>query len=198
MSDLAAAVEDYLAIRRSVGFTLDRAGKLLPDFVAYLDATGAQTVAVAAAAEWAMKPAAATPAWWAQRLAIVRGFARYLHAIDESNEIPPTDLLPGHKRRLAPYLYSDADIAALMSAAGQLVPAWRAACYQTLIGLLAVTGLRLGEASASTATMSTCRKGGCSSATANAAGGVRSRCTRARSRRYRATAGSAISSGRSR
>ena len=146
MSDLAAAVEDYLAIRRSVGFTLDRAGKLLPDFVAYLDATGAQTVAVAAAAEWAMKPAAATPAWWAQRLAIVRGFARYLHAIDESNEIPPTDLLPSHKGRLAPYLYSDADIAALMSAAGQLVPAWRAACYQTLIGLLATTGLRLGEA----------------------------------------------------
>ena len=64
MSDLQAAVEDYLTIRRSVGFTLDRAGKLLPDFVAYLDAAGAQTVTVAAAAEWAMKPTAATPAWW--------------------------------------------------------------------------------------------------------------------------------------
>lgn len=146
MSKLRSSVEDYLAIRRSLGFTLERTGKLLPEFVAYLDPAGSQTITIALALDWAMANAGATPRWWAQRLTIVRGFARFLHAIDESPEIPPTGLLPGHGQQLTPFLYSDAAITAMMNEAARLVPDWRAASYQTLIGLLATTGMRLGEA----------------------------------------------------
>jgi integrase/recombinase XerD len=76
----------------------------------------------------------------------MRGFARYLATIDPSSEVPPTDLLPGHRPRIAPYIYSEAEIAALMAAARELRPRLRAARHETLIGLLAVTGMRPGEA----------------------------------------------------
>ena len=77
---------------------------------------------------------------------MARGFARHLAAIDPASEVPSTDLLPGHRPRIAPYIYADADIAALLAAAGQLRPPLRAARHQTLIGLLAVTGMRPAEA----------------------------------------------------
>lgn len=77
---------------------------------------------------------------------MVRTFARHLHAIDPVHEVPPADLLPGHSHRAVPYLYSDADIAALMAAARQLRSPLRAATFETLVGLLAVSGLRIGEA----------------------------------------------------
>ena len=145
MSELRAALEDYLAIRRSLGFTLERAGRLLPAFLAYLEVLDADRVTSSLALAWATQPSAAHPAWWRERLGIVRGFARHLKAIDPLTEVPPPDLLPCHRPRLTPHLYSDADVAALMQAAGGLTPRWRAVTYQTLVGLLAVTGLRLGE-----------------------------------------------------
>lgn len=83
--------------------------------------------------------------WWRQRPSIVRGFAQYLRTIDPATEVPPDDLLPARQPRIAPYLYSEADIDALMSAARFLNPL-RAATYETFIGLLLVTGLRLAEA----------------------------------------------------
>ncbi len=87
-----------------------------------------------------------TPVWWARRLAMVRGFARYLKALDADTEIPSAELLPFRASRVDPYLYSDADIAALMTAARSLRPPLRAATYETLIGLIAATGMRSGEA----------------------------------------------------
>jgi integrase/recombinase XerD len=75
-----------------------------------------------------------------------RGFARHLATIDPASEVPSKDLLPGHRPRIAPYIYTDVEIAALIAAAGQLTPPLRAARHQTLIGLLAVTGMRPGEA----------------------------------------------------
>jgi integrase/recombinase XerD len=95
---------------------------------------------------WATLPENASPVWWRQRLSMVRGFAQYLRTIDAATEVPPHDLLPARQPRIAPYLYSDADIDALMSAARSLHPPLRAATYETFIGLLLVTGLRLGEA----------------------------------------------------
>jgi integrase/recombinase XerD len=77
---------------------------------------------------------------------VVRGFARYLSTIDPASEIPPEDLLPATLPRVAPYLYSPAEIQALMTAARALSPQLRAATIETVIGLLAVTGLRPGEA----------------------------------------------------
>ncbi len=146
MSRLDAALADYLGLRRSLGFKLERAGKLLAQFTTYLDATGADTVTLEAALAWATSPVAGGARWWAYRLSVVRGFAAHLHAIDPAHELIPTDLLPDPGGRATPYLYSDADIAALLAATASLRTPHRAATYATLIGLLAVTGLRVGEA----------------------------------------------------
>jgi integrase len=84
--------------------------------------------------------------WWAARLTVARGFAAHLHAIDPRHELVPTDLLPARRYRTTPYLYTDAEVAALMAAAAMLDTRHRSATYGTLIGLLAVTGMRVGEA----------------------------------------------------
>ena len=93
-----------------------------------------------------MLPAHASRHWWAIRVSVVRGFAAYLHGIDPRVQIPPTGLIRCGTSRATPYLYSDAEIGSLMQAAAELQPRLRAATYQTLIGLLAVSGLRIGEA----------------------------------------------------
>jgi integrase/recombinase XerD len=147
MSPLRQALEDYLTIRRALGFKLERHGRLLPQFVDYLEDVGADTITTEHALRWATLPSQATPIWWADRLSVVRGFARYLQTIDPAAELPPADLLPtGGSRRATPYLYSDQEIAALLAAAATLRAPLRAATMQTLIGLLAVTGMRIGEA----------------------------------------------------
>jgi len=143
---LDQALNDYLSGRRALGFKLAENGRLLPDFVAYLDAAGASTVTTELAVAWATQPTGCTPVWWARRLAMVRGFARHLTAIDPSTEVPPPGVLPHRCRRATPYLYSDADVAALMAAARALRCPLRAATYETVVGLLAVTGMRSGEA----------------------------------------------------
>ena len=159
MSALGQAVEDYLSVRRALGYKLREHGYVLPDFVAYLEATGASTITTEAAVAWATQPKNSTPVWWSRRLAMVRGFARHMQALDPDTEVPPPGLLPDRCRRVAPYLYSDADIAALLAAARALPSPQRAATYETLIGLLAVTGMRSARRSASTATTSTGTKG---------------------------------------
>ena len=145
MSALREACDEYLALRRAMGFKLDRPGRMLPDLVAHLEAGGQATITTRAALEWAMRPAG-HPQECAARLSVARGFARYLRALDGISEVPPTDLLPSCRRRLAPHLYSGEDIAALMAATATIHSAFRAATYRTLIGLLAVTGMRIGEA----------------------------------------------------
>lgn len=151
MSSLHQAVEDYLRIRRALGFKLERAGELLPGFIDYLESVGAQTVTTEHALRWATLPSAASPVWWNARLGIVRGFARYLQTIDPAAELPPTGALPAGagRRRPTPYVYSDGEIFALLAAADRW-RSWRSrmasATLRTLIGLLSVTGLRIGEA----------------------------------------------------
>jgi integrase len=146
MSALATALAEYLTIRRRLGFKLGRHGQLLRDFVAYLDEQGATNVTTELATAWARRPAGAHPSWWGARLSVVRVFARYLQTIDPATEVPPADILPARSQRAAPYLYSRSDIDALMAAARRLNSEHRALTYTTLIGLLAVTGMRIGEA----------------------------------------------------
>jgi integrase/recombinase XerD len=146
MSPLAEALRDYLRVRRQLGFKLELDGRMLEGFIAFLEQAGATTITTELALRWAKLPAGARPHRWRQRLGIVRGFARYMATIDPATEVPSSDLLPARAVRVAPYIYTDADIAALMAAAGGLSPPLRAATFQTLIGLLAATGLRLGEA----------------------------------------------------
>lgn len=146
MTPLRPALGDYLSIRRALGYQLDRPEKLLAQFLDHLDELGTGTVTVEHALAWATLPAAGTRNWWSHRLTVVRGFARYLHTLDPAHEVPPLGVLPHRPHRATPYLYSDHDITALITAAATLRPPLRAATYQSLIGLLAVTGLRVGEA----------------------------------------------------
>jgi len=146
MSPLAEHAERYLALRRAVGFKLLSEGQLLAEFVASADAAGQRTITTQFALEWARRPTSGSRNYLSRRLRAVRSFARYLHALDPVCEIPPIELLPASKYRPAPYLYSDREILALMTASRGLRPPARAAMLETLIGLLACTGLRIGEA----------------------------------------------------
>jgi integrase len=145
MSALSGAVADYLAVRRSLGYKFARPEKLLGQFTAYLEQAGAATVTAEHALAWAVLPDG-DPSWHAYRLAVARGFAAWLATTDPDAEIPPAGLIPSRKHRATPYLYTDSEIEALITAAGSLRFQLRTATYQTLIGLLAVTGMRVGEA----------------------------------------------------
>lgn len=146
MKTLHNVIEDYLRVRRSLGFKLEREGRLLPDFADFIEQHGDGYITTERALQWAMAPAGASQRWRAIRLAMVRGLAKYVHAQDPRTQIPSQDLfsLPGRKR-LTPYLYSDDEVQALMEAT-RIFSGLRSATYKTLIGLLAVTGMRVGEA----------------------------------------------------
>ena len=146
MSALSEHVEEYLRARRALGVKLERHGRLLPQLVAYLEAAGASTVMRDLAISWARLPAGAHPRHWAARLSIARGFAAYLHTIDPSTEVPPAGVFAARYQRPTPYLWSQHDISRLLEAARGLRPPLKAASYEALFGLLAVTGMRLGEA----------------------------------------------------
>jgi len=143
---LRQQLADYLALRRALGYRLARPEKLLGQFLDHLERLGASRVTVAVALDWARLPANGCSNWWAYRLSAVRGFATYLHTLDPAHEVPAPDLLPQRPRRASPYLYSAADVAALIAAASTLPSPLRRATLATLIGLLAVTGIRVGEA----------------------------------------------------
>jgi integrase len=146
MTALATAARDYLRLRNSLGHDLAEYHRELPRFVTFLEAEGLPTVTVAAALAWAHGPGADPASSIApRRLTIARGFARYLAGIDARTEVPPPGLIAGRRRWRPPYVYSPGDIEALMAQARQLRP-MPAATHETLIGLLAATGLRIGEA----------------------------------------------------
>jgi len=146
MSELSGHVEDYLRLRRALGYKLERAGHLLPQLVAYLQAEGSATLTTELAISWARLPADARPNHWAQRLAVARGFARYLQTIEPATQVPPAGVFPSRRHRPAPYLWSQSDIRHLLDAARTLRPPLRAATHEALFGLLAVSGMRIGEA----------------------------------------------------
>lgn len=151
MNTLRQAVQEYLSLRRGLGFKLREAGKQLLDFVTFMEQHRASYVTQALALAWAQQPTNVQPAHWAQRLSAVRGFARHRSATDLRTQIPAPGLLPFRPKRARPYLYSDDEIRSLLRAAldmpcryerGEL----RAWTYHSLFGLLSVSGLRLGEA----------------------------------------------------
>jgi integrase len=148
MTTFPEYVEDYLRLRRALGYKLVEPGRTLPRFAAHLEATGTEFVTVDAALAWALEPdvpqgSVVRP----MRMLVARGFARYMAGIDPRTEIPRTGLLPFGQRWRAPFIYSDADIMALMKHAHRVIPEpLRAATFETLIGLFASTGLRISEA----------------------------------------------------
>jgi len=148
VSTLDRDLTDYLQLRRSLGHQLAEAQWLLPDFVAYLDAQGLRTVTVQAALEWAQQsPSGRVSSVGPRRMTAIRGFARYLSGIEADTEVPPLGLMPHRQRWRPPFIYNPANVETVRELARQsIVSPLRAATYDTLIGLLAVSGLRIGEA----------------------------------------------------
>ena len=148
MTTFTQHVEDYLRLRRSLGYKLHDHARLLRRFAAHLDLLGVEFVTIELALAWALEPdvpAESVVPW--MRLLVVRGFARYMAGIDPRTEIPPTGLIRFRQRRRPPFIYSDSEIAALMAQARTGIrQALVAATYETLIGLLAATGMRISEA----------------------------------------------------
>lgn len=147
MNGLREHLEDYLRLRRSLGHQMAEAAWLLPDFVAFMDQRGQSTVTIQAALAWVrLREDDVVTTVSPRRITAVRGFARYLSGIEADTEIPPLGLVPYRQRWRPPFLYSDTDIAALIAAAEAIGPPLRAATYRTMLGLLAASGLRIGEA----------------------------------------------------
>ena len=145
MTRVHDAVADYLTIRRALGFKLVEHQRLLNQLADHLEHAGQDTITTLTAVQWAAQ-ARGTESWKAARLAIVRGFASYYRTLDPTTEVPPKGLLLGRPQPAIPHLYSEAEIDRLLAAARVLRPALRAATYATIIGLLAVTGMRISEA----------------------------------------------------
>jgi integrase/recombinase XerD len=143
---LRERAEEYLRLRRALGFKLEREGRMLTAFAGYLEHQGTATVTAEHAVTWAQLPQGVHPGLWAQRLIAVRGFAAWLRTIDPATEVPPKGVFPGQGKRPAPFIFSDGDIARMTAACAGLRPAMRAATYTALFGLIAVTGIRIGEA----------------------------------------------------
>lgn len=146
MSALADATADYLVVRRALGYKLDRSEKLLGQFVAYCDQHGCTTVTTEVAVAWAQLPQGGSVWWWSQRLGVVRAFASWLQARDPATEVPPAGVFgPARSVRAVPYLYTEAEVGRLMDAASRLRYPLQRATYRTVVGLLAVSGMRIGE-----------------------------------------------------
>ena len=145
MSGLRDALADYLTIRRALGYKLREHEWALETFVSFLERTGASTITTELALQWACDTRG-TEGWKAARLSMVRGFAVHVCTIDPATEVPPTGLLSHRKHYAIPYLYTAEQIGRLLAEAAALTPQRRAMLHGTVIGLLAVTGMRISEA----------------------------------------------------
>jgi integrase len=147
MNDLHAALDEYLSVRRTLGFKLRDEGSALPKFLHFLEKKGASYITTDLALQWTTQPQNVLPSHWARRLTMVRIFAQFRSAEDRRTEVPPQGLLPYRYRRKTPYIYDDDEISRLLKAASllQSATALRASTYTTFFGLLASTGMRISE-----------------------------------------------------
>jgi len=148
MNPMHPAVDDYIALRRSLGFKLREYGVCLHEFVSFLEENGAEHITKKLAVEYSTRCQHEKSVTWALRLCIIRGFARYRRGDDPKTEIPPIGLLRFRSQRARPYVYSDDEICRLLQAALKIESPHKIQprTYHCLFGLLAVTGLRVGEA----------------------------------------------------
>jgi site-specific recombinase XerD len=145
MNQMRKAVEDYVELRRALGFKLTEAARGLRDFVSFLEERAADHITIPLALEWARQNLTARPAHWSRRLSWVRGLAHYCSAADSRTQVPPRDLLPHRACRARPYLYTGEEIQQLLTQAMGL-DGLRGWTFHCLLGLLCVTGTRVTEA----------------------------------------------------
>ena len=148
MMSFTDRLEQYVAVRRRFGYDLTSSARELRPFVTFADAEGATRITVALFLRWKERFGSASTLTWFFRLCHVRGFATWLQSIEPRTEIPPAGLIPGRQRRPRPYIYTDSEIARIVTETARLPSdhGLRGRNCSTLFGLLAVTGLRVGEA----------------------------------------------------
>ena len=148
MISLTIRLENYLAIRRSLGYDLSFQERVLRRFTGFADARGADYVTVNLFLEWKKHFGSANQPTWSRRLSMVRVFAAWLQSIDPRNEVPPSSLIPVKVRRAHPYIYAESEIEKIVTEAAKLPSPYglRGWTFSTLFGLIAVTGLRISEA----------------------------------------------------
>lgn len=150
MKSLQHHLDEYVAARRALGTRLEEPAKSLCQFVGFLARRNARFITVQLALEWSRQSRDVQRATWARKLSMVRQFARWMSVVDSRHEVPPRRLLDVRHRRSKPHIYSNGEISRLMEEATRLKSpnGIRSLTFATLIGLLAATGLRPGEAAA--------------------------------------------------
>lgn len=148
MKTLTHQLERYLAHRRNFGYHLDFTERVLRKFTEYAEANNHYRVSTELLLDWQANYGSASANTWSRRLGMVRGFATWLQQIDGLSEIPPEGLFPARTHRSKPYIYSEDEITRIITEAGQLPSSYglRGLLWQTVFGLIAVTGLRINEA----------------------------------------------------
>jgi len=138
-------LKDYLNMRRTLGFKLQKHEDTLREFLSFFGTQKASYLTTKLALKWARKPQQTDPAWWTERLSMLRGFAAYWKTVDPRTEVPSLHILLPQYKRPTPHIYTDQQIAEILAATRQL-PSKDSYTYWTLFGLLMVTGMRVGEA----------------------------------------------------
>lgn len=143
-----AEMDCYLTVRRQLGTAMTTDGRILRRFVTFADSDGALHVSANLIMRWLESLPSASPGTRATRFRVARQFAEWLHGQDPRHEAPPRGLVPGRVQRVHPYIYSDAEIVAIIEHARSLPSTYgmRGLTCSTLFGLIAVTGLRISEA----------------------------------------------------
>lgn len=144
--DIPQMVDQYLQMRRGMGYMLRGQGLQLLDFARFVQTTGAEHVSTAVILDWATLPSDADQTWWHARLGAVRPFAQFLQAFDPQTQVPEASAIKDGDHRIRPFIFSEAELFRLLAAADKLRPAFRALTYRTYISLVAVTGMRRSEA----------------------------------------------------
>ncbi len=150
MKSLKIAADDYLKLRRTLGFKLTNTHYFLKDFTSFMEREHAPYITTELALRWAKQPQNTLPSWWSKRLSAIRSFARDMKTIDPRHEVPPNGILPGKYQRRTPYIYSNEEVLALLQAC-EWLPRGNGLLshtYYTVFGLLAVTGMRISEITA--------------------------------------------------
>ena len=146
MKSFASSLEEYLKIRRALGYQLKGTERLLSQFITFLAEHNESHITVALALKWAMLAKNVKPSYWSRRLSTIRLFAQYYQAEDPKTQVPPFHLLSNQPRRAHPYIYSDEQIRQLLIACQSLSSrGLREHTYFTFFGLMAVTGCRISE-----------------------------------------------------
>jgi integrase/recombinase XerD len=148
MTALSQRLNEYLSVRRSLGYDLSFAARVLRGFAAFADQEGTEYITVDLFLRWKDAFGATNNDTWSVRLGMVRGFAGWLQTSDTRTEVPPSGLIAGKPHRTRPHIYSDAEVSMIVARAAMLPSRYglRGWTCSTLFGLIAITGLRINEA----------------------------------------------------